>query len=95
MIIIGFLNDSFDISISRQSFRFVPASGDANAGSVQNSGGYGVLWSSSLSPSQVNQAWYFGFNAPEGNGNVNDNNRYNGTPLRGVCLLIWVAYFIF
>ena len=69
------------------TYLFVPASGGAYAGSVQLSGVGGNLWSSSLYPSQVGQAWYFGFSAPGGGGYVFDVDRYYGTPLRGVCLL--------
>ena len=66
-------------------FIFVPSSGYAYAGSVQGSGVSGYLWSSSLNPSQVYQAWNFGFFAPDGVGNVYVGVRCCGVPLRGVC----------
>ena len=65
-------------------FIFVPASGSASAGSVEGVGVFGLLWSSSLNPSDVNRAWYFGFDAPYDYGIVGDGVRYYGYPLRGV-----------
>ena len=66
------------------TYLFVPASGDAFAGSVQRSGVNGVLWSSSFDSSVVEGAWHFGFYAPYGVGGVVDEYRCVGTPLRGV-----------
>ena len=72
----------------------VPASGDANEGSMQNVGQNGNLWSSSLNSSDVQNAWNFNFNA--NNGNVNNDNRYNGLPVRGVLAQIsFVNLFYF
>ena len=67
-------------------FIFVPSSGVARAGSVLDSGFLGRLWTSSLLPSQVDQAWYFGFSAHEGFGDINVDRRCDGLPLRGVYL---------
>ena len=66
----------------KQTYMFVPAAGDANEGSVQSVGQYGGLWSSSLLSSDVQNAWFFIFNA--GFGYVLYGNRYYGLPVRGV-----------
>ena len=72
----------------------VPTSGDANEGSMQNVGQNGNLWSSSLNSSDVQNAWNFNFNA--NNGNINNDNRYNGLPVRGVLAQIsFVNLFYF
>ena len=66
----------------KQTYMFVPAAGDAFKGSVQNVGLYGYLWSSSLVSSDVQSAWYFGFDAVYGI--VLSNVRCDGLPVRGV-----------
>ena len=64
---------------------FVPASGGAVDGSVQNAGVYGYLWSSSLYASYVRGAWVLVFFAPDGYGGVGDvGSRYYGFGVRGV-----------
>ena len=66
----------------KQTYMFVPVSGGANNGSVQDFSEYGYLWSSSLYSSLVQRAWDFSFNAHGGGfGNV---GRYYGYPVRGV-----------
>ena len=67
----------------KQTYMFVPASGDAYEGSMQNVGQGGYLWSSSLNSSDVQLAWYFYFSA--GSGVVDYGIRYGGLPVRGVC----------
>lgn len=66
----------------KQTYMFVPASGDAYVGSVHIVGEGGYLWTSSLNSSDVRNAWYFGFDASYGSiGNV---YRYFGIPVRGI-----------
>ena len=67
---------------NKQTYMFVPASGDAVDGSVQSVGEYCHLWSSSLYSSGVQYAWYFGFNASYGF--IDYGGRYYGVPVRGV-----------
>ena len=66
----------------KQTYMFVPASGDAFGGSVQVVGEYGFLWTSSLSSSDVQLAWVFGFIANFGL--IDSIFRYFGIPVRGV-----------
>ena len=66
----------------KQTYMFVPASGGAGVGSVQDVGKYGFLWASSLYSSDVQDAWYFGFNATAAASTTRD--RYVGIPVRGV-----------
>ena len=66
----------------KQTYMFVPASGGASEGSVQDVGQGGGLWSSSLGSSGVQYAWSFGFVADSGL--VNYGSRCRGLPVRGV-----------
>ena len=66
----------------KQTYMFVPASGESCDGSVLLVGEYGGLWSSSLVSSDVQDAWYFGFHA--GYGDFINGYRYYGFPVRGV-----------
>ena len=66
----------------KQTYMFVPASGNADDGSVQYVGQYGGLWASSLRSSVVQHALYFRFNASDSY--VSDDLRYVGLPVRGV-----------
>ncbi len=66
----------------KQTYMFVPAAGDAIVGSMLNVGQDGGLWSSSLYSSDVQSAWFFGFNASIGD--VGSIFRYIGLPVRGV-----------
>ena len=66
----------------KQIYMFVPASGVAIVGSMQDVGQGGGLWSSSLISSDVQGAWDFYFDA--GNGYVISGNRYVGLPVRPV-----------
>ena len=66
----------------KQTYMFVPATGDANGGSMQSVGQGGGLWSSSLNSSDVQGAWNFGFLAY--GGGVSYGDRYVGLPVRGV-----------
>lgn len=50
----------------KQTYMFVPAAGVAGAGSMQNVGRCGRLWSSSLGSSDVQYAWNFDFGANSG-----------------------------
>ena len=61
---------------------FFPAVGNCNNGSVNNVGSNGNYWSSSLNTSNVINGWNLNFNS--GNCNMNNNNRYNGFPVRAV-----------
>lgn len=67
----------------KQTYMFVPASGGASEGSMQDVGQYGGLWSSSLYSSGVQIAW--GFDFPANLGGVDSVVRYYGLPVRGVC----------
>ena len=66
----------------KQTYMFVPASGNVDDGSVQYVGQYGGLWASSLHSSVVQHALHFRFNASDGY--VSDDLRYVGLPVRGV-----------
>ena len=66
----------------KQTYMFVPASGNADDGPVQYVGQYGGLWASSLHSSVVQHALYFRFNASDSY--VSDDLRYVGLPVRGV-----------
>ena len=66
----------------KQTYMFLPASGDALEGSMQGVGQYGFLWSSSLYSSVVQFAWGFYFSANYGN--VYHDYRVVGLPVRGV-----------
>ena len=68
---------------SKQTYMFVPASGEANVGSVSSVGKSGSLWSSSLTSSDVMNGGLFGFD--EGSSYVDSTNRCIGNPVRGVC----------
>ena len=62
---------------------FIPAAGNCYHGSVLDVGYYGYVWSSSLSASYPNYAWYLGFHS--GNCYVSyGNDRYDGQSVRGV-----------
>lgn len=62
---------------------FIPAAGNCYYGSVLDVGYYGYVWSSSLSASYPNYAWYLGFHS--GNCYVSyGNDRYDGQSVRGV-----------
>ena len=50
---------------------------------VNNLGLNGNFWSSSLYTENAENAWNLGFNPDEQE--VNNDNRFNGLPLRGVC----------
>lgn len=67
----------------KQTYMFVPASGNAGDGFVQDVGESGYLWPSSLYSSGVQGAWYFSFNA--GIGLIVIGNRSYGASMRGVC----------
>ena len=66
----------------KQTYMFVPASGVADAGSVQGVGEYGSLWASSLTSSGVQRAWFVGFGADFGG--VGIDFRFGVVPVRGV-----------
>lgn len=61
---------------------FVPAAGDVNDGVANNVGLNGNLWSSSLYESNVEKAYNLNFNSS--NSDVENDNRFNGIPVRGV-----------
>lgn len=64
----------------KQTYMFVPASGGASEGSVQDVGQRGYLWSSSLYSSGVRRAWAFNSYSSGVLGDV----RRGGLPVRGV-----------
>ena len=66
----------------KQTYMFVPATGDAYRGSMQNVGEYGYLWSSSLNSSGVQGTRLFGFDVSSGG--IANGIRYFGVPVRGV-----------
>ena len=61
---------------------FIPAAGDCSNGSVENVGGAGYVWSSSLYTSYSGSAWYLVF--PSDNCEMRYYERYNGWSVRGV-----------
>ena len=61
---------------------FIPAAGYCRDGSVYYVRNFGSVWSSSLSTSNPNYAWYLGFNSS--NCYVGDGTRYYGRSVRGV-----------
>lgn len=62
---------------------FIPAAGNCYYDSVLDVGYYGYVWSSSLSASYPNYAWYLGFHSD--NCYVSyGNDRYDGQSVRGV-----------
>ena len=62
---------------------FVPFAGNANNGSVNNTGNEGFVWSSSLNSSNVNNAFNLNVN-DKPDAVLNNNNRYIGRSVRGV-----------
>lgn len=63
---------------------FISASGYVIDGSIQSNLVYCKLWSSSFYENNVGYAWRFYFGAPGGSGNVLNDNRYYGFPIRAV-----------
>ena len=61
---------------------FIPAAGDAADGSVRNSGGYGLVWSSMLGTDLVSYGQYLYFYS--GFVGLDSLSRYNGLSVRGV-----------
>ena len=61
---------------------FIPAAGYCGDGSVYDVGGYGDVWSSSLSTSNPAGAWYLYFNSD--NCGMGGNSRFHGRSVRGV-----------
>ena len=61
---------------------FVPAAGTVIVGVANSVGLYGFLWSSSLYESNVEKAYNLNFNSS--NSDVENDNRFNGIPVRGV-----------
>ena len=61
---------------------FIPAAGSCGNGSVGNVGYSGYVWSSSLSASSPNNAWYLNFSS--GHCYVGSYGRYDGQSVRGV-----------
>lgn len=59
------------------------AAGNYNSGLFNNAGSNGYVWSSSLNPSNTNNAYNMNFNSSNVNPQ-NNNNRYNGFSVRGV-----------
>lgn len=59
---------------------FLPAAGNRNGSSYNNTGTNGNYWSGTLNTSNTNNAYNLNFNS--GNCNVNNNNRNNGFSLR-------------
>ena len=66
----------------KQTYMFVPDTGGAGGGSIQNVGNGGCLWSSSLYSSNVQCAWYFDLG--KGSGDIYRTVRALGLPVRGV-----------
>lgn len=69
---------------------FVPASGNVNQGAVEDVGANGNLWSASLNSQNISKAWNPGFN--DEMADIDNDNRYNGYPVRGV--LAQILYLI-
>lgn len=68
----------------KQTYMFVPVSGIAGNGSVQDVGKKGYLWTSLLYSSYVRGAYHFVFTTLDGR--IVGMDRYCGSPVRGVCL---------
>ncbi len=63
-------------------FSFLPAAGNSNGSSVNNTGTNGNYWSSTPNSGNTNNSWNANFNS--GNLNPNNNNRNNGFSVRCV-----------
>ena len=61
---------------------FLPAAGNRNDASLNNQGTNGNYWSSTVNPSNSNNARNLNFNS--GGANTNNNNRCNGQSVRAV-----------
>ena len=73
----------FTSKTDTSKYIFITAAGNCYYGSVLDVGYYGYVWSSSLSASYPNYAWYLGFHS--GNCYVSyGNDRYDGQSVRGV-----------
>ena len=73
----------FTSKTDTSKYIFIPAAGNCYYGSVLDVGDYGLVWSSSLSASYPNYAWYLGFHSD--NCYVSyGNDRYDGQSVRGV-----------
>ena len=73
----------FTSKTDETKYIFIPAAGNCYYGSVLDVGYYGYVWSSSLSASYPNYAWYLGFHSD--NCYVSyGNDRYDGQSVRGV-----------
>ena len=72
----------FTSKIDASKYIFIPTGGSCNGGSVNYVGGIGYVWSSSLSTSYTDNAWYLYF-LSDGCG-VYNYYRYYGKSVRGV-----------
>lgn len=63
-------------------FLFLPAAGNSNGSSINNTGNNGNYWSSTPNSGNSNNSWNANFNS--GNLNPNNNNRNNGFSVRCV-----------
>ena len=79
---IGVNGYKFTSKIDASKYIFIPAAGSCNGGSVNYVGGIGYVWSSSLSTSYTDNAWYLYF-LSDGCG-VYNYYRYYGKSVRGV-----------
>lgn len=66
----------------KQTYLFVPASGDVIQGAVKDVGAGGGLWSASLLSQNISRAWYPGF--VDEMAVIGDGVRYRGLPVRGI-----------
>ena len=78
----GINGRKFTSKIDASKYIFIPAAGSCNGGSVNYVGGIGYVWSSSLSTSYTDNAWYLYF-LSDGCG-VYNYYRYYGKSVRGV-----------
>ena len=79
---IGVNGYKFTSKIDASKYIFIPTAGSCNGGSVYYVGGSGYVWSSSLSTSYTDNAWYLYF-LSDGCG-VYNYYRYYGKSVRGV-----------
>ena len=76
----GIKGRTFTSKVNGQSV-FFPAAGNCSISSVNGVGSRGYYWSASWNSSS--NAWKLNFNS--GSQNLNNNNRYYGYSVRGVC----------
>ena len=78
----GVSGRKFTSKTDESKYIFIPAAGSCNGGSVNYVGGIGYIWSSSLSTSYPDNAWYLYFHSD--NCFMDDDSRCVGLSIRPV-----------